>query len=572
MNQVQPGSHPVIRFQQVPIVEGKLTQLDELRPQVLQEVVQRSENELTGLSTELLLGEALYAERLRLKRNRPNVFTKKRAKVDARLWNQIQAGMVRPAAEVDRQALLRQVIEHYADEIGGHFDPQVYRFATRAVPWVFSWLLNAASVRRFLPWGMTESLQTRLRIVGEIPHLQRLASRGTILLVPTHQSNIDSVLLGYVIYLMRLPPFAYGAGLNLFSNPALSFFMRRLGAYTVDRQKSNEIYKHTLKNYSTRILREGVHSIFFPGGGRSRSGAIESKVKLGLLGTGLDAQIENLKANKERPSVFVVPMVMSYHFVLEASSLIEDYLAESGKHRFIIMDDESWQPLEILSFFWKIFSTQSGITVRIGKPLDIFGNFVDEDGRSIGPNGTTIDPRRLLTTRGELRPEAQRDHEYTRELGSRLVDCFHRGNTVLTSHLVAFTLLEKLRTKYPELDLFRFLRLSPAQRTIQYPEFLEAARLYHERVRKLTEQGEVFMSEELASWDLERWVADGVKQLGLFHGAGVVKVSEGAVWTEDMNLLYYYRNRLAGYGLSLQAEAGGTKRAPGQHDPKGFLA
>ena len=34
---------------------------------------------------------------------------------------------------------------------------------------------------------------------------------------------------------------------------------------------------------------------------------------------------------------------MSYHFVLEASSLIEDYLAESGKHRFIITDDESWQ-------------------------------------------------------------------------------------------------------------------------------------------------------------------------------------------------------------------------------------
>ena len=245
-------------------MKGKLTELEQLRRAVLADVVQRSENELAGISIELLLGEALYGESFGSAQS-AEFFTKRRAKIDARLWNQIQAGMVRNAAEVDRQALLKQVIEHYSDEIGGHFDPQVYRFATRAVPWVFSWLLNAASVRRFLPWGMTQSLQSRLRIVGEIPHLQQLAKQGTILLVPTHQSNIDSVLLGYVIYLMQLPPFAYGAGLNLFSNPALSFFMSRLGAYTVDRQKSNEIYKHALKNYSTRILREGDPFDLLPG-------------------------------------------------------------------------------------------------------------------------------------------------------------------------------------------------------------------------------------------------------------------------------------------------------------------
>jgi hypothetical protein len=61
---------------------------------------------------------------------------------------------------------MNQVISHYAEEIGGHFDPQIYPFATRAVPWLFSWLLNAASVRRFLPWGMTESLSSRLHYIG----------------------------------------------------------------------------------------------------------------------------------------------------------------------------------------------------------------------------------------------------------------------------------------------------------------------------------------------------------------------------------------------------------------------
>ena len=59
------------------------------------------------------------------------------------------------------------------------------------------------------------------------------------------------------------------------------------------------------------------------------------------------------------------------------------WIGRSGRHRYIIMDDESWQPSQIAKFFWKIFSTQSGITVRIGKPLDIFGNFVEHIGRCI---------------------------------------------------------------------------------------------------------------------------------------------------------------------------------------------
>ncbi len=569
-------SHPAIRFEQLPVVEGQLSRLEEIRPALLDDVVTRSARELIGPGSktpiEGLLGEALYSERVRLKRSKPNPFTRPRFKRDRALWSQIQSGMVSPAAEVDRQQLLNQVLRHYADEIGGHFDDRIYRFATRAVPWAFSWLLNAASVRRFLPWGMTESLQSRLRILGEVPSLQRLAQKGTILLVPTHQSNIDSVLIGYVIYLMRLPPFAYGAGLNLFSNPVLSFFMSQLGSYTVDRQKNNVIYKQVLKNYSTRILREGIHSIFFPGGGRSRSGALESKVKLGLLGTGLEAQIEGMRSGNPKSNVYIVPMVTSYHFVLEASSLIEDYLSEWGKSRFIIMNDESWQAAQILDFFWKTFSSQSDITVKIGRALDIFGNFVDDEGRSIGPNGTIIDPKRWLTTRGELRVDSMRDQEYTRELGAKLVTRFHRENIVLTSHLVAFTLFETLREKYPDLDLFRFLRLTTAQRTLTEVAFLAGANAMHARIRKLADQGELSMSEELQTSDTQKWVKDGVRQLGLLHGSAVVKVADGTVWTEDMNLLYYYRNRLCGYGLSRLAEVGGAKRKPGQHDPKGFLA
>ncbi|MCC7441042.1 MAG: 1-acyl-sn-glycerol-3-phosphate acyltransferase [Bdellovibrionales bacterium] len=571
------GSHPAIRFEQGPIPRGPLHDLNAQLPDILKDVVSRSFAEVKPDSHEWLLSEAYYQERTRIRREAKGGLaalpTAPRRMRDRALWGKVQSGLRRNSAEADRGELTRAVIKHYAHEIGGHFNPSIYWVATRLVPYGFSWLLNAASVRRFLPWGMTESLASRLRIVGQIPHLQKLARKGTILLVPTHQSNVDSLLIGYIIYLMGLPPFAYGAGLNLFSNPLLGFFMSNLGAYTVDRQKGNPIYKAALKNYSTRILEQGIHSIFFPGGGRSRDGALEYKPKLGLLGTGLQAQIHNLQAGKQKPNVYVVPMVTSYHFVLEAKSLVEQYLEQLGQHRYggPTPSEESLPLARTAKFFWNLFGSQTGITARIGRPLDIFGNFVDEEGRSIGPNGTSIDPQRWLTTGGELRTDLQRDQEYTHRLGRKLVERYYRENTVLSSHLVAFSFFSALRRKYPELDLFRFLRLTRPQRSLRTDAFMEEAARLHRAVLDLAKQGRLHLSEELMTENTEAWVKDGISHLGLLHDASIVKIQDGAVWTEDMNLLYYYRNRLSGYGISFLSSTD-RPRAPGELDEKGFLA
>ena len=552
-----------------PALSSPLTDFGRIRPRVLDDVVNRTLTEVPAVKIETELTAALYLEKQRLSRERGNLFTKRRLSQDRALWNGIQHSLLQSSVMVDRAPLLRDVAARFAEEIGGRFDPKVYRFATSILPYGFNWLLNAASVKSVLPWGMTEDVRSRLKVEGEVAHLKKLAEKGTILLVPTHQSNIDSILIGYVIYLMGLPPFAYGAGLNLFSNPLLSFFMSNLGAYTVDRQKTNRIYRSLLKNYSVRILKEGIHSIFFPAGGRVRSGAIESKLKLGLLGTALDAQLENLKEGNPNPKIFIVPMVTSYHFVLEASTLIDDHLAEAGKHRFIITDDESSQVSKVLNFFWQLFKAESGMTVRVGKPLDIFGNFVDEEGNSIGPNGTTIDPKRWLSSYGELSASPQRDREYTQILGQRIVERYHAENTVLTSHLAAFTFFEALRERYPDYDLYRFIRMSLAQRTLPWDEFLKEAEVVHRRVIECADRGMFYLTPELRLRDTKGWVKDGIQNLGLFHGNAVLKRGDGTIYSEDMNLLYYYRNRFAGYGLSHLADP--RRRVPGAHDEKGFL-
>jgi len=564
------GSNPAIRFEHHPAIRGEIYRLDEraYRESIIEEVIGRTLADFSKADPRMLLEETLYQERSRTRKARASWLTSPylaaRTGRDRKFLDEIRGRMKSCVGLEDHRELILRFSRHFASEICGNFEPRMYDLAIRMVPWMFSWLLNAASLQRILPFGMSESLQSRLRVVGEVEHLQRLSKKGTILLVPTHLSNIDSLLVGYVIHLMSLPPFAYGAGLNLFSNPLLGFSMSRLGAYTVDRQKSSILYKSALKNYSTSILKRGIHSIFFPAGGRVRSGAIESHLKLGLLGTALQAQLERYREAHPNPDIFVVPMVMNYPFVFEASSLIEDYLASSGKHRFMPNDGGEAVPfLNILRFFWKLFSTRSEMWVRVGRPLDVFGNFVDEEGRSIGPNGTCIDPRRFFTTRGEITAVPQRDREYTMQLGRRISERYHAENVVLSSHLVAYSLFSALRKQYPALDLYRFLTLSRAQRAIPEARFYEEAEACFRMVRDAAGQGRLFLSNALLCGDVRIWVEDGVRQLGLFHDAKVVKVEDGAFSTEDMSLLYYYRNRLTGYGF-------GSDFA-GETDEQGFL-
>ena len=568
------SSDPGVLFSQHPMAPGVISSFDSIRSDVLKSVVERTNKEFSPSQHEMLLGEALFSERRRIYKQKnatlEYLFIRKRLKRDEKLWKKIQSGLLKSATESDRKTLINESISHYAEEIGGHFHPKVYDFATRSLPLLFNWLLNATSVNRFAPWKQVEMLDTRLRVYGEIETLQKLSKKGTILLVPTNQSNIDSVLIGYIIHLMQLPPFSYGAGLNLFSNPIISYFMSNLGAYTVDRNKNSQIYKSVLKNYSTEILKRGVNSIFFPAGGRVRSGAIESHLKLGLLGTALQAQIENYRDNKPNPNIYIVPMVTGYHFCLEASSLVDEYLEQSGKHRFMATDgDEPLILLKFFKFFWKLFSQDSSVQVRIGKPLDVFGNFVDENGNSLGPNGTTIDPKKWLMSGGELKADQQRDQQYTVGLGKKIAERYHRENIVLTSHLCAYAYFRMLRKLYRDLDLYRFLRLSLVQRTVLYSDFLAEAESCFDLVRKSADRGELHLSEELRVLKLEDWIQDGLRQLGMFHESKVIRKTDQTLYTEDMNLLYYYRNRLTGYGFDPLGRDG--NKIFGEYDEKGFL-
>src|SRR5690606_20471625 len=173
--------------------------------------------------------------------------------------------------------------------------------------------------------------------------------------------------------------------------------------------------------YSTVMLERGYHSLFFPGGTRARSGLIESHLKLGLAGTGVEAFARNQVRGIER-RIWFVPVTINYALVLEAETLIADFLAEKGKARYIIEDDEFSRLDRWVAFFRKIVGLSAACILRFGDPVDPFGNLVDAEGRSIAPGNQVVDPGSYVRRRGKATVDARRDAAYTRELGETLVE------------------------------------------------------------------------------------------------------------------------------------------------------
>lgn len=521
-----------------------------VKERVCYDIIQDAEieDEATKRDVESILGETIFLELARLDREKK---TSSRLREHKKLIQRRKRLFKIDARE--QREMLADFVDEFASEVIGNFNENVYLLATKVLPLGLSTLLNAMSPRQFLkslPAGLPK-LDQRIICNGAVAHVQKLNKIGTLIYAPTHLSNLDSIIIGYGLYRCDLPPATYGAGINLFSNPMMSYFMNNLGAYKVDRKKKNSLYKRVLKEYATITMELGYPNLFFPGGTRSRSGEVEKKLKLGLLGCGLTAYINNLKTNKPKPKNYIVPLNLSYQLTLEAENLVNDALKESGKSRSIITDDEFAKPKRVLDFVQNIFDLDARIYMTMGEPIDCFGNFVNERGESIDKAGRVIDIRRYVINRdGEPLNDPQRDQEYTRLLGDILLAAYHRHNTIMSTQLLARVVFDLMRERHTG-DLYRFLR--EARLDDEGLEFAEVeVRLsdYYGLLSKLADRGEVRLDERLVSLSPHGRVMNGLKHLAIYHTNPVLEKRGDKIFVTDAKLLYYYRNRVKNYELN----------------------
>ncbi|HUS33687.1 MAG TPA: 1-acyl-sn-glycerol-3-phosphate acyltransferase [Kofleriaceae bacterium] len=480
-----------------------------------------------------MLNDVAYCEIKRLEKSKNGA---------ADRWRDLSRRLL-TMTEEDKQQELRGLVRYYGRDVVGNFDPRVYKFATGVGPSILGMVFSPMST---IKEGMAslKNLDQRIHADGETDIARACAERGTIVVTPTHSSNMDSPAIGFGLMRAGLPPTTYGAGKNLFTNPFISFFMRNLGAYRVDRRLRFELYKDVLKEYSTVLLEHGYHSLFFPGGTRSRSNLVEKHLKLGLLGTTATAYKNLVREGMPNKRLYIVPATINYRLVLEAETLVDDYLAETGKSRYIITDDEFSRLGRIVEFFRKILAHEGSVIVRFGRPLDPFGNDITDDGESIDRAGRIVDPASFVRgADGEVIDDDQRDAEYTRALGRRLAQVYPKLTVFHSTHLLARSLYDAVSRAAGTRDVYRLMRAAPPQLAVTVADATAGVDRLRARLLEHPEWGAEHPNYTTQSSDQK--VDDALRGLSTYHTRPIVERTGDALHVRDIKLLFYYFNRTA---------------------------
>lgn len=448
------------------------------------------------------------------------------------------------------ESILRRIINRYSVEIVGNFNPKTFKFARKFLTFLFKRLYN--STNRFAlknRFGTREQLLEKFDVTGPIESIRSLYSKGTVVVVPTHFSNLDSILIGYVIdAILGIPAFIYGAGLNLYNNEIVAYYMNRMGTYRVDRRKKNRVYIETLKSMNTVSLIQGVNNLFFPGGTRSRSGAIEKEVKLGLLNSVVESQRYCIRHGINQ-KIFIVPLVTSYPFVLDAKSLIHQYLKGFGKSKYSEAGNKTSLTRWILNFMSTSRKNEATVALNFGRPMDVFGNHLNDMGESIDEDGEVINISQYFTGIDGVETRVQREYIYTKKLGSEILSAFKKNKVVIPSNIVAFAGFRLMLYLHKEEDIFSMLKYSEKQIVLPQDLLVSSIDLLVQKLQQLNENNSIVFPDkyQLDSKDI---LELGLKELGVFHlNKPIIKLDNNNFGTESIKILFYYHNQLENYGL-----------------------
>lgn len=152
--------------------------------------------------------------------------------------------------------------------------------------------------------------------------LKAIDKDATVVFVMNHRSNMDYVLVTYLVARRSALSYAVGEWARVWP---LSLLIRGMGAYFIRRKSQNELYRKVLAAYVRLATRAGVTQAMFPEGGLSLTGAM-APPKHGLLKYIVDG---SEGAGKE---VVFVPVALNYDRVLEDKILTD--AARTGARKF----------------------------------------------------------------------------------------------------------------------------------------------------------------------------------------------------------------------------------------------
>jgi glycerol-3-phosphate O-acyltransferase len=196
--------------------------------------------------------------------------------------------------------------ERYAREIVPSFSASAY----------FGFAIRAS---RFLSKAM---YRVRIGFIDD-EALRNVDPNSTVIFVMNHRSNMDYVLVTYLVAERSALSYAVGEWARVWP---LQQLIKAMGGYFIRRKSRNQLYRKVLARYVQLATEGGVTQAIFPEGGLSRDGLL-SEPKLGLLSYILG----DFNPETSRNVVFV-PVGLNYDRVLEDRVLTSPKV--DGKHRF----------------------------------------------------------------------------------------------------------------------------------------------------------------------------------------------------------------------------------------------
>ncbi|KAF6735840.1 Dihydroxyacetone phosphate acyltransferase [Oryzias melastigma] len=182
------------------------------------------------------------------------------------------------------------------------------------------------STIRFFAFTLSKVFKAMFRsiCVNEegLQRLQQVIQEHPVVLLPSHRSYMDFLLMSYILYTYDLPLPVIAAGMDFMGMKVVGEMLRMSGAFFIRRSfGGDKLYWAVFSEYVKTMLRNGFAPLeFFLEGTRSRT-AKSLTPKLGLLNIAMDPFLKG-----EVFDVSLVPVSISYERVLEETLYARELL------------------------------------------------------------------------------------------------------------------------------------------------------------------------------------------------------------------------------------------------------
>jgi glycerol-3-phosphate O-acyltransferase len=163
---------------------------------------------------------------------------------------------------------------------------------------------------------ITRRLFASIEVSG-LDKVTEYANQHPIVLVPSHRSYFDFVIISVLFYRNHLMPPHIAARENMAFGP-FGFLFRRGGAFFLRGSSDDPLYKAVLRAYLSYLIREGFTQEFFIEGGRSRTGKTLAP-RLGILSWDVDGFL-----GSGRRDLSFVPIAISYERLVEEGAMVDE--------------------------------------------------------------------------------------------------------------------------------------------------------------------------------------------------------------------------------------------------------